>query len=58
MIENNGQETKESGKMLALTIILTKFLLLAVASGAFWLTQMLLNPHNRFIEITRELNLF
>jgi hypothetical protein len=55
MLKNNEKETKESGKMTALTLALTKFLLLAVIVAAFWLAQMILNENNQLNEITRRI---
>ena len=52
MLENNRDEIKESGKMFALTMVLTNFLLLAVTIGIFWLVQAILT------ENTRGFNLF
>ena len=51
----NNTETSETGSMLALTIILTNFLLLVIAAGVFWIAQFILNPNNGLIEITRGL---
>jgi len=58
MLKNNGQEIKESGKMFALTMVLTNFLLLAVTVGIFWLVQTILTENTRLTEITRGFNLF
>jgi len=46
-------EIKESGKMLALTIALTNFLLLVVVAGAIWLGQLILAENNRLAELSR-----
>ena len=53
MIKNNRDETCETGKMLALTMVLTNFLLLAVAGSVFWLVQEVLTENIRLTEITR-----
>jgi hypothetical protein len=53
MLKNNGQENIESGKMLALTMVLTNFLLLLVAGAVFWLVQTVLSENNRLSEVTR-----
>jgi hypothetical protein len=53
MIKNNRDEIKESGKMFALTMVLTNFLLLAVTVGIFWLVQTILTENARLTEITR-----
>jgi hypothetical protein len=58
MLKNNGQEIKESGKMLALTMVLTNFLLLLVAGGLVWLVQAVLTRNSGLSEITRGFNLF
>lgn len=57
MLKNNGQETKESGAMLALTIVLTNFLLLTVIGGVFWLAKFMLTESNQLNQITRGFNL-
>jgi len=54
MLENNGQEIKESGKMMAVTMILTNFLLLVVTGGIFWLVQLIISDNGRLTAITRE----
>lgn len=53
MLKNDGQKIKESGKMMALTLVLTNFLLLAVGGAAFRLGQMILAENNRLDELTR-----
>jgi hypothetical protein len=58
MLNNNGQDNQESGKMFALTIVLTNFLILLVAGGLFRLAQVILTENNRLAEITRGFNLF
>ena len=58
MLKNNAQEIKESGKIFALTMVLTNFLLLAVTAGIFWLVQLILNENGRLTEITRGFNIF
>ena len=55
MLKNNGQETYESGKMMALTLTLTNFLLLAIVGLVFWLAQMILTENSRIDEITRRI---
>jgi len=55
MLKNNGKETNESGKMMALTLALTNFLLLAVVVAAFWLVLTVLNENSRLSEITRRI---
>ena len=57
MLKNNGTETNESGKMFALTMVLTNFLLLLVAGGIFRLVQVVLTETNHLGEITRGLNI-
>ena len=54
MLENNGQEIKESGKMMAVTMVLTNFLLLVVTGGIFWLVQLIISDNGRLNAITRE----
>jgi hypothetical protein len=58
MLKNNRDEIKESGKMFALTMVLTNFLLLAVTVGIFWLVQAILTENSRLTEIARGFNLF
>jgi hypothetical protein len=53
MLKNNRDEISESGKMLALTMVLTNFLLLAVSGGVFWLVRLVLSENHRLAEITR-----
>jgi len=50
-------EQKESAKMFALTMILTKILLLAVAVAAFWLAQTILVEGNKLNKIAGGFNL-
>ena len=57
MLNNNGQETRESGKMLAFTLALTNFLLLAVIVGVFWLAQTILSEGNQLNQLARGFNL-
>ena len=57
MLNNNGQETKESGKMLAFTLALTNFLLIAVVVGVFWFAQAILGDGNQLNQLAREFNL-
>lgn len=49
----NKQETNESGKMLALTLALTNFLLLAVVIGVFWLVQFIISEGNKLNQISQ-----
>ena len=58
MLKNKRDEIDESGKMLALTMVLTNLLLLVIAGGVFWLVQLILTENIRLTEITREFNLF
>ena len=58
MLKNNRDEIKESGKMFALTMLLTNLLLLLVAGGVFRLVQIILAENIRLTEITRGFNLF
>ena len=58
MLKNKRDEIDESGKMLALTMILTNLLLIVIAGGVFWLVQLILTENIRLTEITREFNLF
>jgi hypothetical protein len=53
MLKNNQIEIKESGKMLALTMALTNFLLLAVVGGISWLVQLIFTENNHLTEIAR-----
>ncbi|MBS1794636.1 MAG: hypothetical protein JSS81_12320 [Acidobacteria bacterium] len=53
MLDNNRNETNESGKMLALTLVLTNFLLLAIVGGVFWLVQLLLSQTGQLNFLTR-----
>jgi hypothetical protein len=57
MLNNNGQETSDSGKMLAFTLALTNFLLLAVVLGVFWLAQAILSEVNQLNQFARGFNL-
>ena len=57
MLNNNGQEPNESGKMMALTLALTNFLLLAVVIGVFWLAQTILSEGNQLNQFARGFNL-
>lgn len=50
-------ERKESAKMFALTMILTKILLLAVVLAAFWLAQTILVEGGKLDKIAGGLNL-
>ena len=56
MLKNNRNEREESGKIFALTIGLTNFLLLMIVGGVFWLVQIILTQHNRLNEITGRFN--
>lgn len=56
MLKNGRNEQEESGKSFALTIALTKFLLLAIIAGIFWLVQIILTDSVRLTEITRGFN--
>jgi hypothetical protein len=58
MLKNNRDEIKESGKMFALTMLLTNLLLLLVAGGVFRLVQIILAENIRLTEIARGFNLF
>ena len=53
MLKNNGREIKESGRMLALTMILTNLLLLAVAGAVVWFVQIVMTGNDRLHPITR-----
>ena len=53
MLKNNEQEIKESGKMLVLTMVLTNFLLLAVAGAVVWFARIVLTENERLNSITR-----
>ena len=57
MLNNNEQETRESGKMLAFTLALTNFLLLAVVVGIFWFAQAILSEGNQLNLFARGFNL-
>ena len=58
MRKETGEEPRESTKMFALTMILMKFLLLAIAVGVLWLAQMILMPEGSQLNlITRGFNL-
>ena len=57
MLKNNRNETNESGKMMALALVLTNILLLAVAGGVFWLAQTLLTESRQLHILTRGFNL-
>lgn len=49
----NKQETNESGKMMALTLALTNFLLLAVVIGIFWLAQFIISEGDKLSQLAR-----
>mgnify|MGYP000507025688 CR=1 FL=1 len=49
----NGQETNESGKMLALTLALTNFLLLAVVVGVFWLVETIISEGDKLNQLAQ-----
>ena len=53
MLKNEQNEIKESGKIFALTMVLTKFLLLAIAGSVIWLAQTVLTESIRLQELTR-----
>lgn len=57
MLKNERNEIKESGKIFALTIVLTNFLLLAIAGTLVWIVQMVLTENIRLHELTRGLTL-
>ncbi len=57
MLKNKRNETNESGKMMALTLALTNFLLLAVAIGAFRFVHTILNENHQLQILTRGFNL-
>ena len=57
MLKNKRNETNESGKMLALTLVLTNFLLLAVVAGVFRLAQIILTENHQLHILTRGFNL-
>lgn len=57
MRKGTGEEPRESTKMFALTMILMKFLLLAIAVGIFWLAQIILMQGSQLNHLTHGFNL-
>jgi hypothetical protein len=57
MRKETSEEPRESTKMFALTMLLMKFLLLAIAAGAFWLVQLILRQGSQLNLFTRGFDL-
>lgn len=57
MLKNKRNETTESGKIMALTLVLTNFLLLAVVAGVFRLAHLILTENHQLHILTRGFNL-
>ncbi|HVE57017.1 MAG TPA: hypothetical protein VNB22_09325 [Pyrinomonadaceae bacterium] len=57
MRKETSEEPRESTKMFALTMLLMKFLLLAIAAGAFWLVQLILRQDSQLNLFTRGFDL-
>lgn len=58
MLKNEYCETKESGRMFALTIVLTNLLIAAVVGITFWLGQSILTETIRLNDLARGFNQF
>ena len=54
---DNEKEITESGKALALTVVLTNILLILMAGGIFWLVQILLSQPSRLEFLVRDFTL-
>lgn len=50
---SNKKEITESGKIMALTVILMKLLLLVIAGGIFWLIQFVISQQNQLDSLFR-----
>ena len=57
MRKNNREETQESGKVLALTVVLMNILILTVVVGMFWLMQIVISQSDQFNDLARGFNL-
>lgn len=55
MPEFERNELNETGKMLALTLVLTNLLLLLIVGVMFWLVQTVISTQSRLSEIPRSL---
>jgi hypothetical protein len=58
MLNKKRNEREESDKMLTLTMVLTKVLLLAIAAGALWLAQTIIFEGNQLNGILRGFNIW